>query len=108
MKKRARNVELSSDELDLLKGLFQKENSVNQIKKVKFDELITQFISKCVARGLSPETIIYYKGELKVFRYFLVDCLPELIDNFLGLNADDVESYKHYLMHVRGGENRQC
>ncbi|REH94323.1 recombinase XerD [Staphylococcus felis] len=104
MKKRARNIELSSVELDLLRGLFDKENKVNQIKKVKFDELITQFISKCVARGLSESTIIFYESELKVFRYFLVDCLPELLDNFLGLNADDIENYKHYLIHVRGAK----
>lgn len=101
MKKKARNVDLSSDELELLQGIFDKEKKVKQIKKEKYDTLVKQFIGRCVARGLSDETLRYYNEELKVFRYFLVDCLPDLLDDFMGLNADDIENYKHYLVHVR-------
>ncbi|UXR79071.1 MULTISPECIES: hypothetical protein [unclassified Staphylococcus] len=102
MKKVVRNVDLSKDELDLLQGFFDKEKKINQIKKEKFDTLSKQFIDRCVARGLSDETIRYYNEELKVFRYFLVDCVPELLDNFLSLSPDDIEKFKRYLLHVRG------
>lgn len=70
MRKNARKVELSTDKLDLLEGIFKKKDKVNQINKVKYDELYTQFIGKCVSRGLSNPTIIFYESELKVFKYF--------------------------------------
>lgn len=28
--------------------------------------------------------------------------MPDLLDEFLGLNPNDIEKYKHYLIHVRG------